>query len=81
MTYSSGIFNNENDDLFTSQINKYDNIIKNLNIENSDTVLEVGSGWGGFIERNSQTVKSNIEGLTISEQQYNYIENLINDKK
>jgi cyclopropane-fatty-acyl-phospholipid synthase len=81
MTYSSGIFNTENDDLFTSQINKYDNIIKNLNIENSDTVLEVGSGWGGFIERNSQTVKSNIEGLTISQQQYNYIKNLINQKE
>ena len=81
MTYSSGIFNTENDDLFTSQINKYDNIIKNLNIENSDTVLEVGSGWGGFIERNSQTVKSNIEGLTISQQQYNYIKDLINQKE
>ncbi len=81
MTYSSGIFNNKNDDLFTSQINKYDNIIKNLNIETSDIVLEVGSGWGGFIERNSQTVKSNIEGLTISQQQYNYIENLINQKE
>jgi cyclopropane-fatty-acyl-phospholipid synthase len=71
MTYSSGIFNTEKDDLFTSQINKYDNIIKNLNIENSDTVLEVGS----------QTVKSNIEGLTISQQQYNYIKNLINQKE
>ena len=81
MTYSSGIFNTENDDLFASQINKYDNIIKSLDIETSDTVLEVGAGWGGFIERNSQTVKSNIEGLTISEQQYNYIENLINHKK
>ena len=81
MTYSSGIFNTENDDLFTSQINKYDNIIKKLNIENSDTVLEVGSGWGGFIERNSQTVKSNIEGLTISQQQYNYIKDLINQKE
>ena len=81
MTYSSGIFNTENDDLFTSQINKYDNIIKNLNIENSDTVFEVGSGWGGFIERNSQTVKSNIEGLTISQQQYNYIKDLINQKE
>ena len=81
MTYSSGIFNTENDDLFTSQINKYDNIIKKLNIENSDTVLEVGAGWGGFIERNSQTVKSNIEGLTISQQQYNYIKDLINQKE
>ncbi len=81
MTYSSGIFNNENDDLFTSQTNKYDNIIKNLKIETSDNVLEVGSGWGGFIKRNSHTVKSNIDALTISEQQYDYVRNLINDNK
>ena len=81
MTYSSGIFNNENDDLFTSQTNKYDNIIKNLKIETSDNVLEVGSGWGGFIKRNSHTVKSNIDALTISEQQYDYVRNLISDNK
>ena len=51
MTYSSGIFNTENDDLFASQINKYDNIIKSLNIENSDTVLEVGAGCCGWWRR------------------------------
>ena len=41
MTYSSGIFLNEKDDLLTSQINKYDSIIKNLDIQTSDSVLEV----------------------------------------
>ena len=77
MTYSSGIFLNESDDLFTSQNNKYDNIIKNLDIKSSDVILEVGSGWGGFIKRNYATTKSQIEGLTISEQQFSYVEELI----
>ena len=77
MTYSSGIFFKESDDLFTSQNNKYDNIIKNLDIKSSDVILEVGSGWGGFIKRNYETTKSQIEGLTISEQQFSYVEELI----
>ena len=78
MTYSSGIFLNEKDDLLTSQINKYDSIIKNLDIQTSDSVLEVGSGWGGFIKRNYEITKSKIDGLTISKQQFSYVEDLIN---
>ena len=79
MTYSSGIFLNNNNDLLTSQNNKYDNIIKNLDIKSSDIVLEVGSGWGGFIKRNNKMTKSQIEGLTISEQQFSYVNDLINN--
>lgn len=77
MTYSSGIFLKETDNLSTSQNNKYDNIIQNLDIQSSDIVLEVGSGWGGFIKRNFEKTKSQIEGLTISEQQFSYVEELI----
>jgi cyclopropane-fatty-acyl-phospholipid synthase len=77
MTYSSGIFLNNNNDLLTSQNNKYDIIIKNLDIKSSDIVLEVGSGWGGFIKRNNEITKSQIEGLTISEQQFSYVNDLI----
>jgi cyclopropane-fatty-acyl-phospholipid synthase len=77
MTYSSGIFLKETDNLSTSQNNKYDNIIQNLDIQSSDNVLEVGSGWGGFIKRNYEKTKSQIEGLTISAQQFSYVEELI----
>ena len=81
MTYSSGIFNNNEDDLLTAQKNKYDNIIKNLNIEASDNLLEVGSGWGGFLKRNYEKTNSTIEGLTISEQQFSYVNELIKNNK
>ena len=77
MTYSSAIFVNNNDDLYCSQINKYDNIIKNLNIQSSDKILEVGCGWGGFLKRNYEKTNSKAEGLTISEQQFSYVNDLI----
>ena len=81
MTYSSGIFINDNDNLLDSQINKYDNIIKKLDIKSSDIVLEVGSGWGGFIKRNYEMTKSQIEGLTISKQQFSHVDELIKNHK
>jgi cyclopropane-fatty-acyl-phospholipid synthase len=81
MTYSSGIFINKEDDLFIAQNNKYDSIITNLNIESSDNILEVGSGWGGFLKRNYEKTSSTIEGLTISEQQFSYVNDLIKNNK
>jgi hypothetical protein len=50
MTYSSGIILNNNNDLFSSQINKNDSIIKKLDIQSSDRILEVGSVWGCFLK-------------------------------
>jgi cyclopropane-fatty-acyl-phospholipid synthase len=77
MTYSSGIFTNETDDLLKSQNNKYDKIIKNLQIKNSDNVLEIGSGWGGFIKRNFEKSRSNVDAITISDQQFSYVNEFI----
>ena len=49
MTYSSAIFKNRNENLQAAQYNKYDRILERL----SDTgnVLEIGCGWGGFMQR------------------------------
>tara|TARA_Y100001970_G_C14195385_1_gene837766 strand:- start:462 stop:1655 length:1194 start_codon:yes stop_codon:yes gene_type:complete len=71
MTYSSAIFENINDDLFRAQENKYEKILKNLNIKSGDHILEVGCGWGGFME---YAAKKGIKvtGVTISEEQYNF---------
>ena len=48
MTYSSGMFKKESDDLYDAQLNKYLNLAKITDIKNKDKVLEVGCGWGGF---------------------------------
>lgn len=71
MTYSSGMFKSESDNLEKAQLNKYDNIIQLLPKEASN-ILEIGCGWGGFAERCHQTTKHNITGITLSKAQYNY---------
>ncbi len=70
MTYSSGIFEHLNQDLFTSQQNKYSRIFNNLS-SNGDSILEIGCGWGGFLEYGAKNSKK-ITGLTISDEQAKY---------
>lgn len=71
MTYSSGLFIDQNQDLFLAQENKYQNILDQLALKPGDHILEVGCGWGGFIE---YAAKKGIQvtGITISKEQYDY---------
>lgn len=73
MTYSSALFKNKDDDLHIAQNNKYDSIIENLDVNNKDHILEIGSGWGGFINRNFEKTKSKVDSLTISKEQFRYV--------
>jgi cyclopropane-fatty-acyl-phospholipid synthase len=77
MSYSSGIFN-EDHSLTISQKNKYHRILENLNKNGSD-ILEIGCGWGGFIYEASKRGYY-IKGLTLSEEQKSYTDQLIKEK-
>ena len=69
MTYSSALFLSENETLKEVQINKYDRILDELNAKVGDEILEVGCGWGGFLER-AATKGFKPHGITISQEQY-----------
>ena len=43
--YSCGYFKNDNDTLEDAQNNKIQHIIKKLNIQSNQKVLDVGCGW------------------------------------
>ncbi len=77
MSYSSGIFCQE-DCLSRSQKNKYQRILEKIN-KNGSSILEIGCGWGGFIdEAHSKGYK--VKGLTLSNEQKLYSEKLIKNK-
>jgi cyclopropane-fatty-acyl-phospholipid synthase len=59
-----------------AQLNKYKNILNMVNPKSSDHLLEIGCGWGGFLEF---TGKKNmkITGITISKEQYDYCQKRI----
>ena len=75
MTYSSAIFADESESLIAAQHRKYDRIIERLN--SSGTLLEIGCGWGGFVERALEKRDYTIKGLTISKAQFTYANQLL----
>ena len=70
MTYSSGMFKKESDDLYNAQLNKYLNLAKITDIKNNDKVLEVGCGWGGFSCFLAKNFSADVTAITISKKQY-----------
>lgn len=67
MSYSSALFAGEAGDLEAAQRAKYRRILAQLG-PSGDEVLEIGCGWGGFIEEAAREGRR-VTGLTISEEQ------------
>ncbi len=72
LTYSSAIYENDNDDLETAQKNKYQKLINLLHIKDGNKILEIGCGWGGFSEYLAKKHDVMIDCITISKKQYDY---------
>jgi cyclopropane-fatty-acyl-phospholipid synthase len=71
MTYSSALFCKQELTLQEAQENKYQKIIDQLNLSKGDHILEVGCGWGGFMEY-AATKGIKVTGVTISKEQYDF---------
>ena len=81
MTYSSGMFKKESDDLYDAQLNKYLNLAKITNIKNKDKVLEVGCGWGGFSCFLAKNFLADVTAITISKKQYEKVKEKVFKEK
>jgi cyclopropane-fatty-acyl-phospholipid synthase len=72
MTYSSAVFPSASSDLGAAQTNKYRRLAHAIDLKPGESVLEIGSGWGGFAEFAAKEVGANVTGVTISEAQLEY---------
>lgn len=70
MMYSSYIYE-QGDDLHSASTRKLETICQQLNINRSDHVLEIGSGWGGFACYAAKTTDCKVTTITISQEQFN----------
>ena len=71
MTYSSGIFYQDTKSLCEAQNNKYQSILDLLDLNEGSKILEIGCGWGGFLEY--ATKKGfDVKGITISPSQLEF---------
>ena len=69
MTYSSALFQSEEQSLDDAQRAKYARIVEALEIGPDDHVLEIGCGWGGFAEYATTATGCRVTGLTLSREQ------------
>ena len=78
LTYSSALFENNNQDLYSAQINKYSRINNILNSGNNRNLLEIGTGWGGFLNFAKNSYEK-LDSITISKRQFEFAKNMHKD--
>lgn len=71
MTYSSGLFENGDEDLGRAQARKNARALSRLS--SGSRTLEIGCGWGGFAEHASSE-GLDVTGVTVSRNQHSYAE-------
>lgn len=72
MTYSSALFEGNDNSLEAAQRRKYDRLIDLLELKRGQSILEIGCGWGGFAEVAAAAHEAKITGITLSKEQLNY---------
>ena len=69
--YTCGYFNGTHD-LDLAQEQKLEMICRKLKLSETDRVLDIGCGWGGFAKYAAEHFGCSVDGITISESQYDY---------
>ena len=76
MTYSSGFYKEENETIEEAQKGKYQLILDTLDLPVGSSILEIGCGWGGFLEHASNQGYL-VKGITISPSQFKFAQDRI----
>lgn len=77
MMYSSAIYPDANSDLDTAQVHKLDTICQRLELTEGDTLVEIGTGWGGLAIHAATHYGCHVTTTTISDAQHEYAERQI----
>ncbi|GAD89241.1 cyclopropane-fatty-acyl-phospholipid synthase [Vibrio halioticoli NBRC 102217] len=72
MLYSSAVYHNPEDSLEQAQINKMERLCQQLQLCADDSVIEIGTGWGGMAIYMAQTYGCQVTTTTISQEQFLY---------
>ncbi|GHE81356.1 SAM-dependent methyltransferase [Thalassotalea profundi] len=77
MMYSSAIYPSESSNLDQAQLYKLETICQRLELNETDHLLEIGTGWGGLAIYAAQHYGCKVTTTTISEEQYHYAQTRI----
>jgi cyclopropane-fatty-acyl-phospholipid synthase len=77
MTYSCAYFKTDADTLEQAQQQKYEHICRKLHLQEGETLLDVGCGWGGMLVYAARECGVKPTGCTLSEPQYHHAREII----
>lgn len=81
LTYSCAYFKAGNhDDLYQAQLDKVNLILRKLNPQPGKTLLDIGCGWGTLMLTAAKDYGLKVTGVTLSEEQYNFVSKRIKDE-
>ena len=70
MTYSCAYFKTETDSPYDAQMNKIHHILKKLNLQEGQTLLDIGCGWGYLAIEAAKQYNVKVLGITLSQEQF-----------
>ena len=80
MQYSSALYASKEISLEEAQVNKLTRICEQLDLKETDHILEVGSGWGGLAIFAAKNYGCRVTTTTISDEQFAYAKNRIDSE-
>lgn len=80
MTYSCAYFKSPEDSLVQAQKNKIEHILRKLNLQEEQRLLDIGCGWGELIITAAQKYRVKALGITLSQEQYDKVWGRINNE-
>ncbi len=81
MAYSSALFTKNDLTLKEAQLEKFRRLCMELRLQETDHLLEIGSGWGGLALFAAQNYGCRVTTVTISKEQFDYCQNLFKNMK
>ena len=72
MGYTCAYFERDDMTLEEAQNAKFDLALRKLNLEPGMTLLDIGCGWGGALQRAIEKFDVNVIGITLSRNQFEY---------
>ena len=80
MMYSSAIFKTSEMSLESASRYKLKTICEKLDLSAADSVIEIGTGWGGFAIYAAENYGCHVTTTTISNEQYSYTKKMVEQK-
>ncbi len=74
MAYSSGVFPNSESTMLSASIHKIQKLCEKLDLQPTDHLLEIGSGWGAMALHAATNYGCKVTTVTISKNQYDCVQ-------